>query len=120
MLRTRLWMGALLIALAGVILFEDRWFAPWFPLLFVATAAACGFAVRELIGMLDPASRPSQLLCQCGVLGILIANWREPLGIQIDAWHLIGLIFVACGVLAFLIEMGRFHGPNQITERIAQ
>src|ERR1700733_4699415 len=70
--------------------------------------------------MLDPASRPSQLLCQCGVLGILVANWREPLGISIDAWHLIGLIFVAFGVLAFLIEMWQFQGPNRITEHIAQ
>src|SRR5271154_3746315 len=110
MLRTRLWMGALLIALAGVILFENRWFAPWFPFLFVATVDACGFAMRELLQMLDPASRPSQLLCEGGVLAILIANWREPLGIPIDAWHLIGLIFVAYGVLAFLIEMWRFHG----------
>jgi phosphatidate cytidylyltransferase len=113
-------MGALLIALVGVILFESRWFAPWFPFLFIATFAACGVAIRELLRMIDPASRPSPMLCQSGVLGILIANWREPLGIPIDVWHLIGLIFLACGIAAFLIEMRRFHGPDKIAERIAQ
>jgi phosphatidate cytidylyltransferase len=113
-------MGALLIALAGLILLEERWFAPWFPCLFLATAAACGLAVRELLNMLDPASRPSWVLCQLGVFVILVANWREPLGVAWDIWRLIGLIVAACGMAAFLLEMWNFHGPNHITERVAQ
>ena len=104
MLRTRLWMGGLLIALAGLILVEDRWFAPWYPFLFVASAVACFFAVRELLQMLDAGSRPSTLLCLLGVFGILVANWREPLGVSIDVWHLIGAVYVGCGIGAFLLE----------------
>jgi phosphatidate cytidylyltransferase len=120
MLRTRLWMGGLLIALAGLILLEERWFAPWYPFLFIAAAAACTLAVRELLRMFDPGSRPSSLLCFLGVFGILIANWREPLGVWIDVWHLIGAVYVACGMAAFLVEMWNFRGPNRIAERISQ
>lgn len=125
MLKTRLWMGALLIALAGLIFAEERWFAPWFPILFLATATACGLAVNELVGMLDRDSRPSKLLCLIGVFAILFFNWHEPirqvrpLG-PIGVWQLIGLIFVGCGIAAFLLEMWNFKGPNHIVERISQ
>lgn len=126
MLKTRLWMGALLIGLATLILLEERWLAPWYPFLFLATAFACLLGTRELLSMLDAASRPFAPLCYVGVFGILIANWRVPLvsaGIppaSIGVWHLIGLIFVAIGIAAFLIEIRRFHGPDRIVERIAQ
>ena len=87
MLRTRLWMGALLIALAGAILFEECWFTPWFPFLFVATVAACLLGTRELLRMLDPASRPSTLLCYFGVLAILLANWRSAAHGALPRWR---------------------------------
>ena len=120
MLRTRIWMGALLIAVAGLILLEERWFAPWYPFLFIATAGACGLAVRELLGMLDSGSRPSAPLCLLGVFSILAANSREPFGVLINVWHLIGAIYVSCGIVAFLLELWNFRGPNRIAERIGQ
>ncbi len=120
MLRTRLWMGGLLIALAGLILLEERWFRPWYPFLFVASAAACAFALRELLRMLDPGSRPSAPLCLLGIFGILVANWHAPLGVKIDVWHLIGAVYVSCGIGAFLVEMWDFRGPHRIAERIGQ
>ena len=118
-------MGALLIALAGAILIEERWFAPWFPFLFMAAVAACLLGTRELLRMLEPASRPSAILCYSGVVAILLANWRGPLvsvglPLNVDVWHLIGGIFVVTGIVAFLVEMRRFHGPDRIAERIAQ
>ncbi|MCE9533744.1 MAG: phosphatidate cytidylyltransferase [Planctomycetes bacterium] len=125
MLRTRLWMGTLLIALVGLILFEERWFAPWFPCLFLATSVACLLGVRELVGMLDSASRPSLRVCLAGVLAILFANWHEPLRaagllFPIDGWHLIGHLFVLSGLAAFAVEMATFRGPDRIVERISQ
>jgi phosphatidate cytidylyltransferase len=126
MLKTRLWMGALLIGLALLILLEERWFSPWFPFLFLALSAACLLGTRELLSMLDPASRPSYTLCMLGVFVILIANWRQPLVAAgmlpstVDVWHLIGLLFTTAGIAAFLIEMYRFHGPNRIVERVGQ
>lgn len=126
MLKTRLWMGALLIGLALLILLEERWLAPWFPFLFVAVSAACLLGTRELLAMLDPASRPSSGLCLVGVLLLLIANWRQPLvsvGLlpaSLGVWHLIGIVISGIALMAFLIEIYRFHGPDQIVERIAQ
>jgi phosphatidate cytidylyltransferase len=124
MLRTRLWMGALLIGLAALILLEERWFAPWFPFLFVTVLAACLLGTRELVGMLDAESRPSLPLCLVAVAAILVANWQDPIeavGAWLPkVWHLIGGIFVAAGIAAFLREMYVFRGPARITERVAQ
>ncbi len=126
MLKTRLWMGALLIGLALLILLEERWLSPWFPFLFLAVSAACLLGTRELLSMLDPASRPSAILCFVGVFAILIANWwlpRASAGVipsSIGTWHLIGLVYVALGIAAFLVEMYRFRGPDRIVERLSQ
>jgi phosphatidate cytidylyltransferase len=120
MLRTRLWMGALLIGLASFVLVEERWLSPWFPTLFIASAAALTLGTRELLRMLDPASRPNAVLCHAGVLAILVANWRQPLGIPVDAWHLIGMLFVGIGLAAFLLEIGSYRGQERITERLSQ
>jgi phosphatidate cytidylyltransferase len=126
MLKTRLWMGALLIGLALLILLEERWFSPWYPFLFLALSAACLLGTRELLSMLDPASRPSYALCMLGVFAILVANWRQPLVASgmlpagIEVWHLIGFLFTTIGIAAFLIEMYRFRGPDRIVERVSQ
>ena len=120
MLRTRLWMGALLIGLAGLLLIEERFFAPWFPILFVVMSATCFWGTCELRRMLDPASRPYAILCHAGVFGILIANWRVPLGIHVDIWHLVGIVFVAVGIAAFLGEIYHYRSPDRIVERISQ
>ena len=126
MLKTRLWMGALLIGLAALLLFEEQWLGGWFPILFVATTAACLLGTRELLSMLDPTSRPSAPLCYVGVLAILIANWRAPLvaaGLlppAVSVWHWIGLIATITGLAAFLVEMYRFKGPDRIVERVSQ
>jgi phosphatidate cytidylyltransferase len=126
MLITRLWMGALLICLALLILLEERWFSPWYPFLFMAVTAACLLGTRELLLMLDPAGRPSFTLCMVGVFAIIIANWRQPLvsaGMlpsNIGAWNLIGLTYSAVVIAAFLIEMRRFHSPGRIADRIGQ
>lgn len=113
-------MGALLIGLAGLLLVEERWLAPWYPILFVAVCAACALGTRELVRMLDGASRPNEFLCQAGVLGIIVANWRLPLEIPIDVWRLVGAVFVGAAIAAFLLEMRRFRGPDRIAERISQ
>ena len=118
-------MGAILIALASLILLEDRWLAPWFPILFVSVTAACLIGVRELLSMLDASNRPASFLCYWGVVALIVANWRLPLAkagipLQIDTWHLIGLVYVFLGIACFLNEIYQFRAPGRITERIAQ
>ncbi len=61
MLRTRLWMGTLLVALAAFLLAEDRWLAPWYPVFFVCYLAAVLLAARELLLLLPQEVRPSAI-----------------------------------------------------------
>src|SRR5206468_5737722 len=101
MLRTRLWMGALLIGLAVLLLLEDRWFAPWYPILFVCYAAGSLLATRELLSLHPVAMRPSDLLVLVCILLMVVVNWwsafllASGLPTLISAWDLIGVCVVA-------------------------
>jgi phosphatidate cytidylyltransferase len=120
MLRTRLWMGAVLIGLAAVLLLEDRWFDPWYPVLFVTYLGAVCLATRELLRLLPVDVRPSEWLTVGFTLFVGAANWWSATGnLRLDTWHLIGGAVVAGTGGAFLLEMARFRGPNQLTLKIA-
>src|SRR2546430_10528359 len=75
MLRTRLWMGSLLIALTvGVLLLDGR-LAPWYPFLFVLILVLALAGCAELLALLGPTRRPWPVLCFFSV-GLLVAvNW---------------------------------------------
>ena len=75
MLRTRLWMGSLLIGLAVLLLLEDTWFATWFPILFVCYVAGVLLATRELLKLIASDMRPNEWLTLASVLVIAVANW---------------------------------------------
>ena len=124
MLRTRLWMGALLIGLAVLLLLEDRWFAPWYPILFVCYVGAILAATREFLNMLPDAVRPADGLT-LGLVGVIAGlNWWSALAATRDTppglgvWELIWAGVVVGTVAAFLREMWRFRGPDRITERV--
>ena len=124
MLRTRLWMGSLLIALAVLILVEGRWFAPWYPCLFVAAFLTMIFGSRELLLLMPAECRPDKRVTLAGISLLLLANWWLPIrgigtGSHLDSWQLIGWVFLSLFMIAFLYEMAIFTGPNRITERIA-
>jgi phosphatidate cytidylyltransferase len=126
MLLTRLWMGTILVGLGILILIEGNWLAPWFPFLFVSASLALIFGAREFLLLLDPAIRPHPALCLSGVFAVILANWVAPLrqaltGIfpaWVDSWHAIGAMFVVVLIAAFLWEIARFRGPDNITQRI--
>jgi phosphatidate cytidylyltransferase len=125
MLRTRLWMGTILVSLGVLILIEGNWLAPWFPFLFVSASLALIFGAREFLLLLDPAIRPHPALCFSGVLAVILANWVAPLREAVsgfpsglDAWHIVGAVFIAVLIAAFLWEIARFRGPDNITQRI--
>jgi phosphatidate cytidylyltransferase len=125
MLRTRLWMGSLLIGLAVLLLLEHDWFAPWYPFLFLCYLTATVLATREFLGLLPAEVRPAESLTLVGICLIAVANWwsavmemrRIPLGLEV--WELIGGVVVAGTVFALIREMRRFRGPDRITERVA-
>jgi len=120
MLRTRIWMGTLLIGLAGLILLEARVLAPYFPVLFVATMAAALLATRELRRMTNPDSRPAAIVCFGGVGMLVAGNWVRAFPIAIDIWHVLGLIAIGWFAVAAMIEMRSFTGSRLITERLSQ
>src|SRR5436309_8753449 len=115
MLRTRLWMGAVLIALTVGVLIADQWLAPWYPFLFVLVMTLAGLACFELRGLLEPAGRPPGWLCFASVLGLVAANWIRPvselLGRNPDPWLWIAGLFAAVLMAAFLWEMAVFQNP---------
>src|SRR5262249_61047908 len=75
MLRTRLWMGALLIGLAALLLLEARWFAPGYPILFVCYAGGSLLATRELLSLHPVTMRPSEPLVLSTIALMAVLNW---------------------------------------------
>ncbi|MBO0696777.1 MAG: phosphatidate cytidylyltransferase [Zavarzinella sp.] len=125
MLRTRLWMGTLLIGLAVLLLLEDRWFAPWYPVLLVCYLGASLAATREFLDLLPEAVRPAEALTLGFVCVLVGFNWWSAFLMTRDAppglgtWDLIGACVLVGTGAAFVYEMWRFRGPDRITERIA-
>lgn len=124
MLRTRLWMGTLLIALAVLLLLEDRWFAPWYPILYVCYVGASLLATRELLDLLPRDVRPCEWLTMASVVLIAAGNWWPAFQVTrgtppgLDTWDVI-FIFSLVGFLAAIFrEMWIFRGPNRIVFRL--
>src|SRR6266478_5348203 len=67
MLRTRLWMGTILVLLTAGALVVDQRLAPWYPVLLALMLALAGLACYELVGLLSGARRPPLWLCQASV-----------------------------------------------------
>src|SRR6185312_9619080 len=93
MLKTRLWMGAILIVLTLGMIVADQHLAPWFPFLFVfqfgLTLAAC----HELMGLLGPQRSPQKAVCYVGVVVFVLANWGANYPAwQTHAWTILGAI----------------------------
>jgi phosphatidate cytidylyltransferase len=123
MLRTRLWMGAVLIVLATGMLVVDQRLQPWYPFLFVLLVVLAGVACYELLHLLPPTRRPESWLCYGALGAILGANWIGALGKVValrdhDPWHWIICVVTAAGLLAFLTEMARFREPGEAVTRI--
>jgi phosphatidate cytidylyltransferase len=123
MLRTRLWMGAVLVALGVAVLALDRLFAPWYPFLFLLTALLSLVATYELLHLLDDDRRPAVWLAYGGVAALLVANWLPHLpGVPQwlgDPWRLIAGTFAGLVLSAFIREMLIFWGPGHAVTRIS-
>src|SRR2546430_2119369 len=123
MLRTRLWMGAVLVALSVGVLALDRYAAPYYPFLFVLVSLLSLVAAYEFLRLLDDESRPPAWLALGGVAALLAANWLPhlpgaPAGLA-DAWQLIAGTFAAVVLSAFIREMVLFRGPGHAVARIS-
>src|SRR5436190_8123041 len=119
MLRTRLWMGAILILLTVGMLTLDQRFHPWYPFLLVFFLALALLGTIEMLALLAPAYHPPRWLCLLGVVGVAAANWPAHVGAGGDAWHHIGAVGIAVVLQAFLAEMATFREPGGCGVRVA-
>jgi phosphatidate cytidylyltransferase len=116
MLRTRLWMGALLIGLAAGVLVLDR--GPWYPFLLALLLVVGLAAAFELQRLLVPLRGPPAWLALGGVLAVLLANWPGHLGLG-QPWPWIVGTFTAVVLVTFLREMAVFREPGSSVVRAA-
>lgn len=142
MLRTRLWMGALLIALAVGALVVDQWLAPWYPFLLLLVLGLGLAACHELLNLLGPERRPTPWLAYAAVALLVVANWPPHLltperiydppsstGLHpayyvhvVQSWtpaNWLIAVLAAVALTAFLVEMMTFREPGHSVERIA-
>jgi phosphatidate cytidylyltransferase len=117
MLRTRLWMGSLLIALTVGVLLVDGKLDPWYPFLFFLILVLSLLGCRELLTLLGPVRRPWPVLCYAAVSLLVVVNWLPhlcPLAKSISADPLRWVLGVYVGVIlvGFLAAMASFH-PEQ-------
>lgn len=117
MLKTRLWMGATLIALVIGILLVDR--PPWYPFLLLLAlflAAAGSVEVHHLIG----ASHGLPLwLSGSSVLLVLLANWPAHLWPNVfgaDPLRLVLAAFTLVLIAGFFVEMAGFRPVSPSAE----
>lgn len=125
MLRTRLWMGAVLIGLVLGALVVDQWLAPWYPFLCCAVLGLALTACYELLHLLDPDHGVPGWLCYTAVAALVLANWpghvarMYKLPVETDPWHWVAGVFAAVVLAAFLTEMARFQEPGRSVLRVA-
>jgi phosphatidate cytidylyltransferase len=118
MLRTRLWMGTLLILVALGILYADALFLPWCPGLLVLALAAGAVATLELVQLM-PEPRPRSWLCMLGVLSLMAANWGSHVFVLGQPWIWLFATLTAFLMLTFLVEAAAFREPGGTVIRIA-
>lgn len=124
MLRTRLWMGAVLVGLAVGVLLVDRLLPPWYPFLLAVVLGLALAGCFELLALLGPGRRPSARLCYAAVAVLALANWTPHVlpwagRLDPDPWHWVLGAFAGVVLAAFLVEMAAFREPGGSVVRIA-
>ncbi len=120
MLRTRLWMGSILVVLVVGMLLGDQHLAPWFPFLLLFQAALALAGCREIVGLLGRERSLQQPVAYLGVLLLALANWavHHP-ACPASPWHALLAILTGFLLVVFLYEMAVFTGPHRCVERMA-
>src|SRR5262249_3445901 len=117
MLRTRLWMGAVLIALVACVLLFDP--GPWYPFLLLLMIFLAVIGSVELHHLRGAAHGLPAWTSGGAVLIGLLANWPAHLWPDVfgrDPWSIVLLAFTFVVLIAFLAEMARFRPAEQILE----
>jgi phosphatidate cytidylyltransferase len=126
MLKTRLWIGAILVFAIFLVLVFDLQFAPYFPILGIVIGVIGFLAAVELRGLLPAAMQPRPVLAVLAVELVLASPWLalgafrlapETVTLTVTSqWST--CLFAAVVALGFLCEMARFQGPNDAIGRL--
>jgi len=127
MLRTRLWMGSLIAALFGAVVFGDGYFAPWFPFLLIVFVGLAFPAVKEIISLQPVADRAGRISTTACVLAVLLANWYPTFAEQFpdllpqtrEPWKPVLIAATASIFAAFFVEMVKYRTPGHSMPRVA-
>lgn len=124
MLRTRLWMGAVLVVLVAGMLVIDLHLGPWYPFLFVFVLGLALASCVELLHLLPPDRRPLRGLCFALVAALIVVNWLPHLpdltgSLAREPWRWLGSAFGLTVLLVFAAEMTVFHEPGGSVVRMA-
>jgi phosphatidate cytidylyltransferase len=118
MLRTRLWVGAVLIALTVGVLAVDQWLPPWFPFLLTLVLGLSFASTWELLRLLPANVRPHGMVCALGIAALVAANWLPHIA-GVPPWPWIAGVFGGFVVAVFLVEMATFREPGHSVARMA-
>src|SRR5438105_2202562 len=120
MLRTRLWMGALLVAFTVAVVLGDARLGRYPFLFLVLLLALAWVACFELLHLLPEPGRPWAWLCYAGIALVVAANLPGHLGgPDRDPWHWVLGAFTAVVLAAFVVGMATFRAPGTAVARIA-
>jgi phosphatidate cytidylyltransferase len=120
-------MGALLLAMAGGMLFLDHFFAGWYPFLMAVMLGLALAGCLELLGLLRAIERPAAWFCLAGVAAILLSNWPARLSVFIEGdvwfdrnpWNWVLGTFTLVALSAFLLEIALYREPGGAVLRVA-
>ncbi len=119
MLRTRLWMGTILIALVTCVLLFDP--APWYPFLLLLMIFLATIGSVELHQLIGAGHGLPAWLGGGAVLVVLLANWPShlwPDRCGRDPWVLVVGAFILVVLVAFLVEMAAFRPVSPVSQSI--
>ena len=127
MLRTRLWMGTILIGLTVGVLVLDQRLEPWYPFLFVLVLLVTLVGCHELLRLVGTTRRLSLWACLAAVTILVAANWLPSVGprlvpglaINPDPWAWIVGVFAAVVLASFVVEMAAFQVPGESVMHIS-
>src|SRR3954454_23363340 len=120
MLRTRLWMGSLLIVgVVGMLALDER--VPPYPSQLLFQLALSLAACREVASLLGPARAVRSCILTGSVLAMTLASWVFGwLEMPRIAWPFIFGILTVSHMLLFMVEMIRFREPGGSLEAMAR
>lgn len=121
MLRTRLWMGAILIALTvGMLGFDQAW-APWHPFQFAFQTALACLGSWEIIRLFGNERRLHSFVLALSVVGLTVANFVVPaVRSPSDVWLVLFLGFAAAQMATFIAAMAHFRQPGDSVDAMAR